>query len=281
MRRLIILSILAGLLIVGYIGAESLPPVSTNNANSNKAKKQVNDSQANKTQPSEPTSTSGTGLVSSVNSKYMPCEAATSSGDDKTKNNDANYFWRWPPSSGWAVAYITFAYAFIALVQLGAIFCQAKIARQALTTSERAWVGVGFERSYILGNDFVDLRIFNSGKSVGHIKDVQLFGFEAVDKGKPLPDKPKCVQPPGMGTWTTFPGESTIQRWDVRLDQKSITDVAAKTKLLPIHGFVRYADIFGNEHITKFYRVWMAVEGPLNGKFNIPPDAAPGQNEAT
>lgn len=133
-----------------------------------------------------------------------------------------------------------------------------------------------------MGNDFVDLKIFNSGKSPGHIKDVKLIGFEAANKDKPVPYKPKSAPPPGMGTaWTIFPGQSTTQRWDVRLDPEEVAQVAKKTKRLTLFGFVWYDDVFGNGHVTNFYRDFMEVDEPSRGRFMIPPDAEPGQNEAT
>ena len=267
------LTIIIGLLIAVLFAVEPLPAISSNHINSPKQKKYTDEKQDRNTGNLKPVS----GLIESVPSVSMTERKA----NEETKNSGPDDIYRWPPTSGWAIVYITIAYVAISSLQLFAIRRQATIAEKALTTSERAWVGVGFDRSYHLGNDFIDLQIFNSGKSVGHIKDVQLFGLEAVEKGKSLPDKPKSVQPPGLGTWSIFPGESTIQRWDVRLDQEDISEVVAKTKLLPIYGFVRYADIFGDEHITKFYRVWLEDVGQLNGKFMIPPYAAPNQNEAT
>lgn len=177
---------------------------------------------------------------------------------------------------------VGFVYTVFAGFQWWAIRRQAKSTREALIISERAWVGVGFDQLYTLGNDFVDLRIYNSGKSPGHIKDVRLVGFEVADKDKPVPYKPKSAPPPGMGrAWIIFPGESTTQRWDVRLEPEEITEVAKKAKRLTLFGFVCYDDIFGNGHVTNFYRVFMEVDEPLRGRFMIPPDAEPGQNEAT
>jgi len=169
-------------------------------------------------------------------------------------------------------------YTFFAACQWRAIRSQANI----MVASERAWVGVHFKQLYTLGGDFVDMEIFNSGKSPGHIKDVRLVGLEVADKDKPVSYKPKSVPPPGMGiVWTIFPGESTTQRWDVRLEPEEVTQVAAKTKRLPLFGFVWYDDVFGNGHVTNFCREFMEVDQPLKGRFMIPPDAEPGQNEAT
>lgn len=169
-------------------------------------------------------------------------------------------------------------YSFFAILQWRAIQRQANI----MVASERAWVGVHFKQLYALGGDFVDVEIFNSGKSPGHIKAVKLIGFEVVDKDKPVSYKPKSAPPSRMGTaWTIFPGESTTQRWDVRLEPEQITEVARKTKRLPLFGFVWYEDVFGNRHVTNFCRDWMEVDEPLKGRFMIPPDAESGQNEAT
>ncbi len=169
------------------------------------------------------------------------------------------------------------------LVIIGGI--QAYIYRQQtrhMRISERAWIGVSFDQVYTLGGLFIDLKISNTGKSPGHIKKTELIDFKVTDRDKPVPYKPKSALPPEMGTaWTIFPGERTTQRWDVRLEPEEITEVAKKTKKLTLFGFVCYDDIFGNGHVTNFYRDWMEVDGPLNGRFMIPPDAEPGQNEAT
>ena len=252
---------------------KSKPPVSKNEESASDDKRHIaNGAIANKSQRAEEESKAG--------NEHGPRAQA-----NKVTNypkGDADQFWVWPPTSGWAVVYITAVYAFVALGQLWFIRRQANIARQALTTSERSWVGVGFEQLYTLGNDFVDLRIYNSGKSPGHIKDVRLVGFQVAEKDKSIPYKPKAAPPPRTGTaWTIFPGESTTQRWDVRLEPEEITEVAKKTKRLTLFGFVWYADIFGNGHVTNFYRDWMEVGEPLNGRFMIPPEAQRGQNEAT
>ena len=251
----------------------SKPAVTKNEQSASDHKQPApNDFKANKSQQAQD--------ESKARIEHGPC-AQANKGTNYPKG-DAGQFWVWPPTSGWAVVYITAVYAFVALGQLWFIRRQANIARQALTTSERPWVGVGFEREYTLGNDFVDLRIYNSGKSPGHIKDVRLVGFQVAEKDKSIPYKPKAAPPPRTGTaWTIFPGESTTQRWDVRLEPEEITEVAKKTKRLTLFGFVWYADIFGNGHVTNFYRDWMEVGEPLNGRFMIPPDAQRGQNEAT
>lgn len=280
MRSLIILTIFAGLLVAGFAVAESLPSVSPNEPSSNNANKPSYNEQGYKHYKTDTTLKSRPSAKIGWVKDVGPETDATDS-NNKTKDDNSYDIWRWPPSSGWAIVFVTIAYVIVAFAQWCAIHRQANISQKALTTSERAWIGFGFDRPYILGNDCIDLQIFNSGKSVGHIKDIQLFGFEAVAKGERISDKPKPVQPPGLGTWSIFPGESTPQRWDVRLEPEDIPGIAEKTKLLPIHGHIKYVDIFGNEHITKLYRVWMSDKGPMDGIFAIPPDAAPGQNEAT
>lgn len=67
----------------------------------------------------------------------------------------------------------------------------------------------------------------------------------------------------------------------MRLEPEEVAEVAAKTKRLPLFGFIWYDDVFGNGHVTNFCREFMEVDGPLKGRFMIPPDAEPGQNEAT
>ena len=268
-----ILTITVGLSIAILFVVEALPAVSSNHISSQTEKKITAQNKNGDSRNLKPVS----GLIENVRS----ISTAERKTNEETKTNGDDNPYRWPPTSGWAIVFITIAYVIVSFLQLCAIRRQATIAQQALTTAERAWVCVGFERSYILGDGSIDLCIFNTGKSVGHIKDIQLFGFDVVDKGTPIPDNPTSVQPPGLGTWSIFPGENTIQRWNVRLDPTSIPYIIAETKLLRIHGFVQYTDIFGKGHATKFYRVWMEDVGQNNGKFMIPPDAAPGQNEAT
>ena len=251
----------------------SKPAVTKNEQSASDHKQPApNDFKANKSQQAQD--------ESKARIEHGPC-AQANKGTNYPKG-DAGQFWVWPPTSGWAVVYITAVYAFVALGQLWFIRRQANIARQALTTSERPWVGVGFEREYTLGNDFVDLRIYNSGKSPGHIKEIRLVGFEVVDKDVPISYRPQTAPPPGKGTaWSIFSGESTFQRWDVLLSVGEIAEVANKTKRLAIFGSVCYEDIFCDSHITNFCRVFMEGDEPVNGKFMIPPDAKPGQNEAT
>jgi hypothetical protein len=239
----LVILIVSTLLIDGASGANSKPPVSKNEGSASDKQYIANDPKPNDSQGAEEDSKAGI--------EHGPRAQANKATN--YPKGDAEQFWVWPPTSGWAVVYITAVYAFVALGQLWFIRRQANIARQALTTSERPWVGVGFEQPYTLGNNFVDLRIYNSGKSPGHMKDVKLIGFAAAHKDRPILYKPKSAPPPGMGTvWTIFPGESTTQRWDVRLEPEEIAEVATKTKRLTLFGFVWYADIFGNGHVTNF-----------------------------
>lgn len=255
MRRLTILGIFFGLLISGFVFAESQepPPHPKHRAESNKNAQDHNSPAQN---------------TIATNKEPVPSHENPSPETGNEKNQD------------WLMIFTGILAVSTIGLWVAAIY-QTRISRQSLTTSERACVGVGFERPYVLGHACVDLRIFNCGKSIGHIKDIQLFGFEVVNKGTPIPDNPKSVQPHGKGVWSIFPGESTPQRWDVQFKPEDIDEIATKNKLLPIHGYIRYVDIFGNEHTTKFYRVWMEDKGPLDGIFAIPPDATPEQNEAT
>ena len=269
MKNLKILTIVVGLLIIaGDVYSESLEPPH--------AQKREN-IRATETKKSNNSPSLIASPVESLNTNkatYMPCNR-----DHPNDKQPRDTFWQ--KTTADPVSCFTF-FLLVSTIGLWIVaFYQFLIMRKNMHTAERAWVGVGFERSYTLGSGFVDLRIFNIGKSVGHIKDIQLFGFEAIKKGKPIQDKPKSVQSPGKGVWSIFPKESTPQRWDVRLEPQDISEIIQITKLLTIYGYVKYVDIFGNEHITNFYRVLMKDGGPLEGIFAIPPDATPDQNEAT
>lgn len=129
--------IVSAFLIGDASGANSKPPVSKNEESASDDKRHTaDDSKANKSQRAEEESKAGI--------EYGP----RIQGNKATNypKGDADQFWVWPPTSGWTVVYITGVYAIAALGQSWFIGRQASIARQALTISERPWVGVGFEQ---------------------------------------------------------------------------------------------------------------------------------------
>lgn len=160
----------------------------------------------------------------------------------------------------------------------------ADIAAQSLTISERAWVRVDFRQLYEPGMSFVDLDITNTGKTPGHIKEIKILGLDVSDAQQPFAWKPDPIPPNERDTlWNIFPGESTTQRYDQLTEFQSVEiwEIIQQTKRLTIYGFILYDDIFGTRRITRFYRVFMETQSNRRGRFMIPPNAEPGQNEAT
>jgi hypothetical protein len=82
----------------------SKPPVSKNeDFTSDDKRHKANDSKVNKSQPAENESEAG----------IERGPRAPSNRPTNYPNGDADQFWVWPPTSGWAVVYITAVYAFV------------------------------------------------------------------------------------------------------------------------------------------------------------------------
>jgi len=250
--------IVSVLLVGGASGANSKPPVSKNEESASDDKQhKANDSKANKSQRAEEESKAGI--------EHGP----RAQGNKATNypNGDADQFWVWPPTSGWAVVYITAVYAAVALGQLWFIRRQATIAKRAITHFERPWVRVDPKDPTLPNKELgfgtmIPWTATNVGKSPAFITrlfvDVKIFPTPT-----PPDQRPQYGDPPRIARFMLSPhggqhsSEGRLSGIEPQpMSAGELRDMWRGQACLVFYGFIDYLDAVGTLHTTRFCSYW-------------------------
>ena len=242
MRRLIMLTLLAGLLIVGYVIAESYPPSPSSGKLGAPNQQHTQDKQQPSNEPKDlhpPIKTSC----------CQVCQVKEQTKTDKI-NNCSSY-------ERWIIPFLT-----LVLVAIGAI--QAAIywgQLQHFRRTDRAYVKVKARKP---GLEFTDskefigmpeavcnLEIMNYGTTPAHITDVVSL-YSIVASGQQLPSEPEYNIPDSHIAAIAFlvKGESFFNfvGEDLNTIERSLAALESGKSILYLYGFVDYIDIFGQRH---------------------------------
>ncbi len=218
----------------------------------------------------------------------------------------------------WAIVLVTIAYVIVAIGQLTAIRRQAKFARrslrainrqagiaaegvavnriaaeaakttatiadQSLKSLERAYLAIFFESPVsLVWSTWSDLpyTIENTGRTLAKLKLTEI-GYTISEslhdyEIKPVPtDKLPTIAP----IYAATPLKHTF-RIPRLLTTEEVGGLTTGSKILDLHGFIIYDDIFDIRHVTRFRRVWSPSENGGQGGFVFPPETKPEYNEA-
>jgi hypothetical protein len=158
--------------------------------------------------------------------------------------------------------------------------------RQAnhIITSERAWIVVKseFPDGLIAGRQDTVMRfqwtIHNVGKTPARLVEFDAIASRAEWK-IPFPDPPRYVgSPRRFNNLLLTPNDSFAINWMIEGDSLSSDEVAqvkgAIELMMITHGYVKYLDAFGREHITRFCQRYSANAKTREERF-IPHTEAP------
>lgn len=164
--------------------------------------------------------------------------------------------WFWQNSTTLLLAVIAVWATYVALNTLDAIRDQAKIAREALTQLERAWVVVGLKKAtiqFFTNEDFL-IRIILFQKNSGRSPAWVLGGVTKANKLRgPMPETPDYSDDQLHTPKPLAPSdeiELPEQVLPINTDTEAWAVVGGELKLR-IYGILHYRDVFGF-HETRF-----------------------------
>jgi hypothetical protein len=247
------------------LAEESPNPPVAHDANGNRRKQEAptqnKETEANNTQPTSQ------GVVSE---QSTPTIHTGNPNQESPKGEEERM---WPPSAGWATAYIAAAYTVVSFLQWCAIRRTAKIAETSLRKIGRAYLHViGWQlRNFISGKDAEALCFFvNAGQRPAKLKK-NFCGYCFSERLPPIPDYTKIVP--------TYEGEPIIAH---RRERQMVLPLAIyniKTtdyeavqrgeKRLYFYGCFIYDDPIDGEHKTTFFAWYDAKRGEFSQVYDM------------
>jgi hypothetical protein len=172
--------------------------------------------------------------------------------------------------------------ATIATKIAGAASANAK----AVTRSERAWILVKPDLPDKLRLDDPDVfltftwSIKNVGRTPARLVETYATALRVKDIKAILPSPEYQAKPQPMNNFLLVPNDSVGLAWLVEplgepFTLEEINDIKRHKLTLLAYGFVRYLDIFGNEHTTRFCHRYMVRDSGGEGfeaYFGAPPE---------
>jgi hypothetical protein len=174
-------------------------------------------------------------------------------------------------------AWSTFSAVIIAAITAGIAGCVAYDSNESTKRSERAYLSAVPLGAYNLRPDSSPLQgylaITNSGKTFGKIIDWQ-FGVNISE-----PDNPERIESLGKlrreaGNPVIWPNQPHIAFRELRVLNPAEYQMVRSERgdrRVYVFGFIKYADIFGDEHMTTFCHSYFGSEMAENTNYNVYP----------
>ena len=277
---------------------ELKPPVTENYKSSAKHQQNMGNQPIGK----KPEQTSGLPIPDIVKqSPTAPTEKTPAAKEPHTEQER----W-WPPSSGWAIVYITAVYVLVSIGQLCSIRRQAEIAAdgvpayriaaaaaqksadiadKSLKLLERARLVVMFDYPFQpVPNTLTEVAysVINAGNTLAKLKKVEIRStvWESLPDDLKIEPMPTDDFPDIAIIYPSTPLELR-GNISVPLSEETIRRIYNREIILALRGFVVYDDIFDIRHITRFCQIYDPSRNNGRGGFIFPREAKPGYNEAT